>query len=101
MTKEEYKAVKCAWSRSVNNKEFKPYKDDTYGTKYDGKLNAVHFVVYNILRGLPAHRGFEQEGRGYMDACERLNFLLKFERAEKLLFPFENLVTLDSFKELL
>jgi hypothetical protein len=100
MTKTEYKAVKCAWARAVNNKENKPYKDAMYGTKYDGKLNALHFMVYNIIRGFPSHRGFEQEKRGFIEAGRKLDFYLKFDREEQLLFPFENLVTLETFKEL-
>ena len=101
MSKEEYKAVKRAWARAVNNKDNKPYKDEMYGTKHDGRLNALHFLVYNIIRGMPATRGFEPEGRGYIDSQKRLNFLLKFDKTEELLFPFENLVTLDALKELL
>ncbi len=100
MIKEEFLEVKRAWARSVNNKEFKPYKDE-YGTKYDGKLNALHFMVYNIIRGFPANRGFEPEGRGYEEASKKLDFYLKFDREEQLLFPFEDLVTLETFKELL
>jgi len=100
MTKKEYKEVKCAWARAVNNKENKPYKDKEYGTKIDGTLNAMHFIVYNIIRGFPTTRGFEPLGRGYTNALAKLEFYLKFENAEKLLFPFETLVSLETFKEL-
>jgi len=97
--KKEYKEIKRAWARSVNNEEYKPYKDE-YGTKYEGKLNALHFLVYNIVRGFPQSRGFEPLGQGYEKAVADLNMLIKFEREAKLLFPFDNLITLETFKEL-
>ena len=104
MDKKEYKAIKCAWARAVNNKDYRPYKDDKYGTKYDGELNALHYLVYNIIRGFPTTRGFEPLGRGYKDALYRLEYFLKYidnmDNANKLLFPFENLVTVETFKEL-
>ena len=99
MTKKEYKAVKCAWARSVNNKDNMPYKD-VHGTKHEGNLNAVHFLVYNIIRGFPQSRGFEPLGQGYEKAVADLNMLIKFEKEAKLLHPFENLITLETFKEL-
>jgi len=100
MSKEEYKAIKCAWARSVNNKENMPYKDE-YGTKYEGKLNAVHFMVYNIIRGFPQSRGFEPLGQGYEKASKKLDFYIKLNREEQLFHPFENLITLETYKELL
>jgi len=98
--KKLYRDIKGAWARSVNNKDNMPYKD-TYGTKYDGKLNASHFLVYNIIRGFPTSRGFEPLGIGYEEACKKLDFCLKFGREEKLLFPFDNLVTGNMLKELI
>jgi len=98
--KKLYRDIKGAWARSVNNKDYKPYKDE-YGTKYEGKLNALHFLAYNIVRGFPQTRGFEPLGQGYDEALAQLKFYLKFEKAEKILFPFEKLVTLETFKELL
>ena len=100
MSKEEYKAVKCAWARAVNNKDYKPYKDK-YGTKHEGKLNAIHFMVYNIIRGFPQSRGFEPLGQGYEETVANLQFFLRVGGEAKLLFPFEKLVTLETFKELL
>ena len=100
MTKQEYKDIKSAWASAVNNKENKPYKDERYGTKHSGRINALHFMVYNIIRGFPKERGFEPLGRGYEEACRELDLYLKFDREEKLLFPFDGLVTLDTFKEL-
>ena len=98
--KKLYKEIKRAWARSVNNKEYKPYKNK-YGTKFEGRLYATHFMVYNIIRGLPHSRGFEPLGQGYENAVADLNMFLKFENEAKLLYPFENLITLETFKELL
>ena len=100
MDKKEYKAVKDAWARAVNNEDYKPYKDKKYGTKYEGKLNALHYMVYNIIRGFPTTRGFEPLGTGYEETICLLEHYLRFEHSDKLLFPFENLVTVDTFKEL-
>jgi len=98
--KKLYRDIKGAWAHSVNKEEYKPYKNE-YGTKHEGKLNALHFLVYNIVRGFPQSRGFEPLGQGYEDAQNSLNFCLKFDQTEKLLFPFDNLITLETFKELL
>ena len=104
MDKKAYKAVKCAWARSVNNNEYKPYKDDMYGTKYDGKLNAMHFLIYNIIRGMPTTRGFEPLGEGFDWALQRLEYYLRYsnnvDNANNLLFPFEGLITLTMLEDL-
>lgn len=99
MDKKQYKAMKCAWARSVNNKDNMPYKDE-YGTKHEGKLNATHFMVYNIIRGFPQSRGFEPLGQGYEETVANLQFFLRVGGEAKLLHPFENLITLETFKEL-
>jgi hypothetical protein len=91
-TKEEYKAMKNAWAKAVNNKENRPYKDEMYGNKIRGKIYSVHYLVYNILRGMPEERGFEPVGQGFKEAQSRLTFLMKYDQ-DQLLYPFDKTVT--------
>lgn len=100
MNKKEYKAMKNAWSKAVNNKDNHPYKDEKYGNKVRGEIYSVHYLVYNLLRQMPAERGFEPVGQGYEEAKARLAFLLKY-KPEMLLHPFDGTVTIDKLKELL
>lgn len=98
--------VQKAWARSVNNKDYKPYKDSEYGNKVQGKLKAVHYLVYNIVRELPKERGFEPIGEGFNNAKQYLdramnNRLYNTNAEEKLLFPFEDTVTIKELRELL
>jgi hypothetical protein len=99
--KMDIKEVKKAWARSVNNKDYHPYKDKQYGNKVPGKLKSVHHVVYNILRELPKERGFEPLGEGYKTAEWWLQYLSRYDHYDDLLFPFERTVTAQEFKELL
>lgn len=100
MEKEEYKAMKDAWAESVNDKKNKPYKHKQYGNKVKGKINSVHYLVYNILRGMPEERGFEPVGEGFVEAKSRMLFLLKY-RPEELLCPFKQTVTIVHLESLL
>jgi len=86
--------VQKAWARSVNNKEYKPYKDEMYGNKVQGKLQAVHYLAYNIIRKLPKERGFEPVGEGFNIALRDLKKYIKYDPG-KLLFPFEDTITID------
>jgi hypothetical protein len=101
MEKEQYKAMKAAWATSVNKKENKSYKDKTYGNKVKGKIWAVHYLVYNILRRMPRERGFEPLGEGYKRAEWWLEYSKRYNHLDDLLFPFEQTVTADELRELL
>lgn len=50
--------VRTAWSKAVNDKNNWSYKDPMYGNKINGKLQAKHYLAYNVIRGLPLIRGF-------------------------------------------
>ena len=50
--------IKAAWSKAVNDKKNRPYKDSKYGNKIEGKISAVHYIMYNAIRGLRLDRGF-------------------------------------------
>ena len=92
------KEIRQAWSRSVNNKEYKPYKDKKYGNKIPGKIAGYHYIAYNIIRGLPAERGFEPLGTGFKNAKYWYNWFSK-NKLEKLSFAFE--ITPEEMQELL
>jgi len=97
----EIKEVKKAWSRSVNNKDYKPYKDKKYGNKVPGEVQAHHYLLYNILRGLPRERGFEPLGEGFISANAWLDFCIKYNKFKELIKPFEQTVTADELRELI
>jgi uncharacterized protein YabN with tetrapyrrole methylase and pyrophosphatase domain len=122
--KKEYKArtfdlreIKSAWAKAVNNKNNHPYKDAVYGNKIRGKIYSVHYLVYNLLRKMPAERGFEPVGQGFKEAQESLERAIKSpvyhidylgnskwrdgNRLEDLLYPFDGTVTIEQLKELL
>ena len=117
INKEKYKAMKTAWAKAVNNKDNHPYKDEKYGNKVRGKIYSVHYLVYNILRQMPAERGFEPVGQGFKDAKQELerafknpNYYIEYlgnskwkmgNRLDDLLYPFDGTVTIDELRELL
>ena len=89
------------WARSVNDKNNMPYKDKKYGNKVKGNIWAVHYLVYNILRGLPKERGFEPLGEGYKEALAAIESSFRYGRVDRLLMPFKNTVTADELRALL
>jgi len=50
-TKEKYLAFKAHWAKIVNDPANKPTHDETYGTKYPGKINGFHHFLYAIMCG--------------------------------------------------
>jgi len=93
-------AIKVAWAKSVNNKEYRSTKNKEYGNKIEGKLFSVHYMAYNIIRGYSPDRGFNVDSDGWKKATWYLKYFIKYQPA-KLLFAFENLITIEEFKELL
>ena len=116
-TKQEYKAMKEAWAKAVNDKNNKPYKHKEYGNKVRGKIYSVHYLVYNILRGMPEERGFEPVGEGFKEAKKEFEMAFRNpayhieylgnsiwkdgNRLDDLLYPFDGTVTIEHLKELL
>lgn len=59
LSKDEYKAIKAHWAKVVNNKDNHPTRDTEYGNKITGHIRAIHYVMYNAIRGVGLDRGFE------------------------------------------
>lgn len=59
-TKEQYLSFRDAWKAAINNDKAKKHlKTNDYGTyREDGWLQAEHHILFNILCGRPADRGF-------------------------------------------
>jgi len=59
-TKEQYLSFRAAWKSAVNSeKAKKTLKTSEWGTyREDGWLDASHHILFNILRGRAADRGF-------------------------------------------
>ncbi len=93
------KEIKAAWSKSVNNKDNNPSKNE-YGTKVDGNIAGIHYIVYNVLRSLPMSRGFEQDSYTLNALIRSIEINIKWDWADKnLLHPFNKTVTKEQFKE--
>ena len=88
------------WALAVNNKENHPYKDKMHGTKYQGKVYGVHYVVYNIARGLPIERGFIKGSESLEAHIRTISMYLRMDKLHPLLFPFNNTLTAETFKEM-
>ena len=86
------KEIKKAWSRSVNNKDWKPTKDPKYGNKIPGKIRNYHFMAYNVLRGYPEGVGFNPSTEKYKSIKYYYHWYRDY-KPEELLFPFEGLIT--------
>ncbi len=43
--------IKQSFKRFLQTKEAKPWTCTTYGTRYPGECQLIHFLVYAILRG--------------------------------------------------
>lgn len=106
--------IQAAWARAVNNKDNMPSKDKQYGTKIKGKLQLNHYIVYNIIRGLPIDRGLNNIKPLNKDFSYTIRgvakSISKFDRGvcydifsrsfiEDCLFPYEGLIDPDTFRE--
>jgi hypothetical protein len=45
---------------SIKNDEFKPTFDKTYGTKYKGAINNIHFYLYAVIRLSNINKAFHK-----------------------------------------
>lgn len=96
------------WKKVSNDKRTKPslvehksYGGGTYKVKEKGWIYPEHHIIYNLIRSLPASRGFKEGTEGYENA---LNFLKKtsnFGYAGYILKPFEEYIPAEKFKALL
>lgn len=95
------------WKKISNDKRTKPtlvehknYDGSTYKVKEKGWIYPEHHIIYNLIRGLPASRGFKEGTEGYDNA---LNFLKSsnFNYANHLFKPFAEYIPTDKFKALL
>lgn len=102
--------LNIAWSNAVNDKTNWSYKDARYGNKVTGKLRAMHYICYNIARGLPIDRGF-QINKEFDSLVFRLDTFIsrtlirnneqvcnKWIREAYINF-FDNTITVDEFVE--
>lgn len=96
------------WKKVFNDKrtkpslvEYKSYGGGTYKVKEKGWIYPEHHIIHNLIRDLPASRGFKEGTEGYENA---LNFLKKtsnFGYASYVLKPFEEHIPAEKFKALL
>lgn len=98
-----------AWRKAFHDKRVKPYmkghgNKDTkyyYETKEKGWLYPEHHIIYNVIRGLPISRGFEENSEGFQDALDFLKHTANFGYGGKILTPFEESLGKDKVKEIL
>lgn len=96
--------MKEQWAKAVNNKDNLSKKDEVYGNKIPGEINAQHYMLYNIIRGLPIDRGFARK-KNFKKIKESLYFNLKYfmkygSTGKRVPFPFYPLELEDCKKYL-
>lgn len=96
------------WKKISNDKKIKPtlvelksYGSGTYKVKEKGWIYPEHHIIYNLIRGLPSTRGFQEGTEGYENALNFLKKTANFGYAGNILKPFEESMSSDKFKNLL
>lgn len=75
-TKEEYLNLISTFREFVKDPQNKPYKCESYGTKYSGNVTLLHFVLYAVLRGKsPTKTTHDVESEKYCQALRDLETL--------------------------
>lgn len=91
------------WAAAVNDTDNKPYKDKTYGNKIKGKINGMHYVIYNVVRGYPIERSFNKGSDFLTNSISRVSSVLKlpqfYSSRKELLFAFGETITVEEFTE--
>jgi len=95
-TKEQYLNFRAAWSAAVNSNKAKTTTGSS-GERFVGWVQAEHFILYNLLRGRPAYRGFSLKTKynclvngatinhGYARAGKQLGHMIRC--AKKIVDP--------------
>lgn len=106
-TKEEYLAMRQAWRDFHNNGHAKAEWAETTHKVRDWRTNSVieytnkrtvspldgyHYMLYNLLRGLPSTRGFfdpkaEEGTEGWLNALRMLRFYIPMALPEEIEIP--------------
>lgn len=96
------------WKKVSNDKrtkpsfvEYKNYDGSTYKVKEKGWIHPEHHIIYNLIRDLPASRGFKEGTEGYENALNYLKNSYNFNYASHILKPFEEHIPAEKFKALL
>lgn len=96
------------WKTVANDKrtkphlvEYKTYGGQTYKVKEKGWIYPEHHIIYNIIRGLPASRGFKEDSEGYKNALSYLKHFYHLHSFNHLHKPFADSITTEKFKILL
>ncbi|MDK9790151.1 hypothetical protein [Vibrio sp. D431a] len=78
MTKEEYLNLITSFRGFVKAPENKPYKCKTYGTKYEGNVQLIHYVMYAVLRGKsPESTTHDVNSEKFIDAMMDVNRIVE------------------------
>lgn len=90
--------VQERWSEIVHNDDFMPYKNE-YGTKIQ-PIWGAHYMMYNILRGLPIDRGFDNKSDTFKKYLTDIWRVVKYGRDySNIIQIFEPAVSFEDAKE--
>ncbi|NCQ50305.1 hypothetical protein GW796_00085 [archaeon] len=85
------------WKKISNDVRIKP-TFDSYHNKIKGYIYPEHHILYNIVRGFPANRGFTDGTEGFKNA---LSFFSKNYYLNKMFEPFEGHLSTEVYNEIL
>lgn len=97
ITRKDFCAI---WKKISNDKRVKPtyidHKSYFYNVpcklKQKGWIHPEHHIIYNLIRQLPAHRGFKENTQGYQEALTFIKKSYNFNRSTYILSPFEEYI---------
>ena len=101
--------LKKSWAAFFLSEENRPRKEEvagwrevhgkaeqyTFKRKIPGRLRAEHFMLYNLLRGKPLHRGFSMSSPGGFSSAYECLSGASLPHLERLLVPFVGVSNAD------
>lgn len=77
-TEDRFNEIIVTFKVFVKDKDNKPWKNETYGTQYPGKVTFEHFIFYAMLRGKdPVKTTHDPESERYKMIIDRFSRALQ------------------------
>ncbi len=92
------KFVDKEFSTGVFDKETKTYVKRIQRFKEKGYIYPEHHIIYNIIRGFPAERGFDKDSLGLINAKNSFKYNSIFT-SDLFPEPFKGLMSDEEIKE--
>ncbi len=96
------------WKKISNDKRIRPklvehksYYGTTYKTKEKGWLYPEHHILYNLIRGYPANRGFLENSEGFENALNFFKESSSIYKSNLMFEPFKEHLSKEQYSNLL